>query len=270
MLAEMYKRREKHSKIFLVFTLVVMGGFVILQPPETSAEWWELLFFLFPIGLVLTIMYISREQYNKVKDIHIPESEKDLLGLTEVVIQKEAAFVPQLLLFEPTGELAAVIKPLDITWWKRLLLLVDKEVISLIPMTYGVFSQDGARLITFRKNGWLKQVKLTIFEGEEREIGTYIQEELKSLVHVKGELFDEEGNLLLAIKASGFSGNFSWKDEQDRQWAYFYNGIFPHEYTELFRDWHNHIVKVSDEISEDDKTRLLAVIGYLFMARIKM
>lgn len=270
LLAEMYKRREKHSKIYLIITLVILAGFTIFQTPETSREWWEMLVFLFPLGLVLTIMYISREQYNKVKDIQIPESEKALLDLREVVIQKEAAFIPQLLLFEPTGELAAVVKPIRVPWWLRLLLLADKDALTIFPLTYGIFSQDGERLITFRKKGWLKQVKLTIFEGEQREIGTYIQEELKSLIHVKGELFDEQGNSLLAIKASGFSGNFSWNDEQGRQWGYFYNGIFPHEYTELFRDSHNHIVKLSDEISEDDKMRLLSIIGYLFMARIKI
>ena len=270
LLAEMYKRREKHSKVFLIFTLTVIAGFAIFQTPETSREWWEMLVFLFPIGLVLTIMYISRHQYNKVKDIQIPESKKELFDLTEVVIQKESAFIPQILLFEPTGELAAVVKPIGVPWWLRLLVLVDKDALSIFQTTYGIFSQDGERLITIRKKGWLKQVRLTIFEGEHREIGTYIQEELKSLIHVKGELFDEQGNSLLAIKASGFSGNFSWNDEQGRQWGYFYNGIFPHEYTELFRDSHNHIVKVSDEISKDDKTRLLAVISYLFMARIKM
>lgn len=269
MLAEMYKRREKHSRLLLIFTVAVMGGFVILKTPETSGEWWELMIFLFPIGLILSILFISRQQYNKVKDIPIPESDKALLDLKEVVIQKDAALHPKLLLFEPSGELIAEVKPLDVVWWMRPLLAVDPVFVTIFPMTYGFFSQTGERLITFRKKGWLKQTELTIFEGEQRKIGTYIQEELKALIHVKGELFDEQGNSLLAIKASGFSGNFSWNDAQGKQWAYFYNGIFPHEYTELFQDSHNHIVKLSDEISADDKIRLLAVIGYLFMMRIK-
>lgn len=110
---------------------------------------------------------------------------------------------------------------------------------------------------------------LTIFEQENKEIGTYIQEELKALFHIKGELFKEKEEPILSIKASGFSGDFSWKDEDGKQWAYFFNGKFPHENTDIFRDTHNDIVELSDKLSKQDKTRLLAVIGYLFMARIK-
>ncbi|WP_203334580.1 hypothetical protein [Planococcus beigongshangi] len=269
MLAEMYKRREKHSRLFLIFTVAVMIGFLILQTPETLREWWELLFFLFPVGLILSIIFISRQQYNKVKDIPILESEKELFDVTEVVVKKDMALLPRLLLFEPSGELIAEVKPIDVDWWMRVLLAANSELISIFPLTFGFFSQTGEKLITFRKKGWLKQVELKIFEGDQRKIGTYIQEELKAFIHIKGELFDELGNTLLAIKVSGFSGNFSWSDEEGRQWASFSKGFFPHEYTELFSDSHNHIVKLSDGLTEDDKVRLLAVIGYLFMARIK-
>lgn len=268
MLAEMYKRREKLSWLFLIFTLIAAAGFPILQPPKTEKEWWEMLFFLFPIGLVLSIMFISRQQYNKVKDIEIPESQKQLLDLKDVVIKKDAALIPRLLLFEKSGEYIAEVKPIEISWWLRPLIAVNSVFLTIFPTTYGFFSHNGERLVTFRKRGWLKQVELTIFDGQQRKIGTYIQKELKALIHIKGELFNAQGESILAIKASGFSGNFSWNDEQERKWAYFYNGIFPHEYTELFQDSHNHIVKLSDEISKEEKSSLLAVIGYLFMMRI--
>lgn len=85
----MYKRREKFSWLFLLFTLAAAAGFVAIQPPATERERWELLFFLFPIGFVLSIMFISRQQYNKVKDIEIPESQKQLLELNEIVVKKD-------------------------------------------------------------------------------------------------------------------------------------------------------------------------------------
>lgn len=265
----MYKRRVKFSWLFLIFILIAAAGFVAIQPPVTERERWELLFFLFPIGLVLSIIFISRQQFNKVKDIQIPESQKHLFELKELVIKKDIAHVPRLLLFEKSGEFIAEVKPVDIVWWMRLLLAAHPVFLSFLPMTYAFFSPSGERILSFSKKERLKQVELTIFDGEQGKIGSYIQEELKSLIHIRGEIFNAQDELILAIKASGFSGNFSWNDETDRQWAYFYNGIFPHEYTELFQDSHNHIVKLTDEISVEEKSCLLAVIGYLFMMRIK-
>lgn len=55
---------------------------------------------------------------------------------------------------------------------------------------------------------------------------------------------------------------------ENEQWAYFYHGRFPHEYTKIFRDVDNDIVEVSNTLSEEDKVRLLAVISFLFIARI--
>ncbi|WP_282020187.1 hypothetical protein [Planomicrobium okeanokoites] len=265
----MYKRREKFSWLFLLFTLAAAAGFVAIQPPATERERWELLFFLFPIGFVLSIMFISHQQYNKVKDIDIPESQKQLLELKEIVVKKDVALLPRLFLFEKSGEFIGEVKPVDLSWWMRTLLSTHSMFLTLLPMTYCFFAHNGERLVTFQKKGWLKQVELTIFDAQQRKIGTYIQEELKALIHIRGELFNAQGELILPIKASGFSGNFSWNDEQERQWAYFYNGIFPHEYTDLFQDSHNHIVKLTDEIPEEEKACLLAVIGYLFMMRVK-
>lgn len=89
----------------------------------------------------------------------------------------------------------------------------------------------------------------------------------KSLLNIKGELFDENNEFLLPVTVYGLSGNFSLNFENE-QWAYFYNGHFPYEYTKIFRDVDNDIVEVSNTLSEEDKVRLLAVIGFLFIARI--
>jgi len=100
-------------------------------------------------------------------------------------------------------------------------------------------------------------------------MGTYLQEELKALFHIKGKLLNEKEEPMITIQGSGFSGDFQWKDEAGKTWASFYNDRFPHEYTEIFRDTYNDLVQLSDSISKQEKTLLLAVVGYLFMAQIK-
>lgn len=265
----MYKRREKLGYVFLGFVILIIIVWSLFQTPETTREWLEMLFFLVPIGLIISIILISRSQYNKVKDVQIPNSEQQLLNLNHVVIKKDAALIPRLLLFEKDGKFIGMIKPLKIPWWMYPFLIFNTSFMILFPLTYVFITHDGEAQFGFQKKGWLKQVKLTIFEQENKIIGTYIQEELKALFHIKGELFNEKGEPILSIKASGFSGNFSWKDEDGKQWAYFFNGKFPHEYTDIFRDTHNDIVELSDKLSKQDKTRILAVIGYLFMTRMK-
>ncbi|MDE0582455.1 hypothetical protein ON064_05290 [Planococcus sp. A6] len=259
MLAEMYKKREKLAYLLLGGTLVV----------AQSTEWIELLPFLIPIGLSIAVVLISRAHYKKVKDIQIPRSEKQLLELKDIVIKKDAALIPRLLLFEKSGQYVGSVEIAKTSWWVYPFLFFASSLISLFPMNYQLVSNEGASQITFRKTGWLKQSKIEIFNSSQEKIGTYMQEELKALFNIKGVLYDEEEEELLSIKASGFSGSFSWNDQQGRRLAYFYNGIFPHEYTHLFRDTHNDIVELADGTADKDKLRLLAVIGFIFFTRIK-
>ncbi|MDE4084419.1 hypothetical protein PO902_05080 [Planococcus maritimus] len=269
MLAEMYKKREKLAYVFLVGTLAIALVFSIFATPEAPSEWVELLPFLFPIGLSVAVVLISRAHYKKVKDIEIPRSKKQLLELKDIVIKKDAALIPRLLLFEKSGQYIGSIEMAKLSWWMYPFLVFASSLIGLFPMTYKLVNNDGASQITFRKTGWLKQSTLEIFNDEQEKIGTYIQEELKALFNIKGVLYNEKEEAVLSIKASGFSGSFCWNDQQGRRLAYFYNGMFPHEYTHLFRDTHNDIVELADDTSDKDKVRLLAVIGFIFFTRIK-
>lgn len=254
---------------FLGFIILIILLWLIFQTPATSREWLEMLFFLIPLGLIFSIIMKSRSHYKKVKDVEIPNSKQDLLETNHAVIKKDVSFTPGLLIFEKNGNFIGAVKPLDIPWWIYPFQIFYEALLEFLPLTYGFISNKGETLFTFRKNGWLKQTKLTIFNQEKKDIGIYIQEELKSLFQIKGKLFNEQGEPLLSIQASGFSGSFSWDDEKGNQWAYFYNGKFPHEYTNIFRDIQNDIVELSDNLSKEDKMRLLAIIGYLFMARVK-
>ncbi|MET3683177.1 hypothetical protein ABID56_001268 [Alkalibacillus flavidus] len=269
MIADMYKRREKLGYILLAVLLLIIIGWSLFHPPKTTTQWLEMLFFLFPIGFIFSVIFISRSQYNKVKHFELPNSDQELLNLDHIVIKKDATFIPRLLLFEKNGRYIGMIKPIKIPSWLYPLIFYRDSFIEFIPLSFSFVTHDGKTQFTFHKKGWLKQVNLNITNQEQNDIGTYIQKELNALFHIKGQLFNEKEEPILSIKASGFSGNFSWKDEDGNQWAYFYNGKFPHEYTNVFRDIQNDIVELSDKLNEDDKTRLLAVIGYLFIARVK-
>lgn len=269
MIAQMYKRREKAGYLFLILLILLMIGWLLFFPPKAKGEWVELLFFLLPIAYIISVIMISRSQYEKVRQLHIPTSEQSLIDLDHVVIKKDATFIKRLLLFEKDGKFIGEIRPYTISWWMYPFLILDSSIIDFFPLTYQFVTHDGKRKFSFRKKDEWKRLKLTIFDEEQHKIGTYIQEEWKSLFSIKGELVNEKEEPILSIVASGFSGDFKWSDEEGNVWAYFYNGKFPHEYTTIFRDSKNDIVELSNELSLDDKIRLLAVISYLFLARIK-
>lgn len=269
LIAEMYKRREKLGYIFLGFIILVIIGWLLFQTPATLGEWLEMLIFLVPLGLIVSIIIISRFHYNKVKNVDIPHSKKQLLDLDHTVIKKDVGLIPRLLLFEKDGKFIGVIKPLHIPWWMYPFCILNESLLELFSLTYGFISSNGEIQFTFRNTGRLKQLKLTIFNQENKKIGTYIQEEWKALFQIKGKLLNEKEEKIISIQASGFYGDFSWKDKDGNQWAYFYNGKFPHEYTKVFRDMQNDIVKLSNDLSKQEKVLLLAVIGCLFMFRIK-
>ncbi|WP_080846413.1 hypothetical protein [Cytobacillus gottheilii] len=269
MISDLYKRREKLGYVILFLLLAIFIGWLIFQTPETQREWLELSFFLLPLGFVVSIIMISRYHYNKVKDVNIPNSDAVIIELNHVVIKKDAAIIPRLLLFEKNGEFIGVLKPIKTPWWLYSLYIISEETASMFPQSYGFISHDGKNLFKFHKKGWLKQVTLTIFDGHNKKIGSYIQEELKALIHIKGKLLNEKDEQILSINASGFSGDFKWLDENGEQWARFIKGLFPHEYTNIFRDSHNDIVELSNQLSEENKIRLMSAIGYLFIARMK-
>lgn len=269
MVSEMYKSREKLGWVFLVFVILLIVSWALLKSPQTTGEWMEMLYFLLPIGFVISYILINRSRHNKVKDFQVQYSGHQLLDLNHVIIKKDASLLPKLLLFDKDGSFIGMVKPVNVSWWKYPFLLPRDAAIEFFPLSYAFVSHDGNTLMTFRKTGWLRQVKLSIFNEENRKIGSYAQKKWKDFIHFKGQIFNEKEETILSIKASGFSGSFSWKDSNGRQWAYFYNGKFPHEYTHLFRDSQNDIVELSDTLSIQDKTRVLAVIGYFFINRIK-
>ncbi|QVY63327.1 hypothetical protein [Cytobacillus gottheilii] len=269
MISDLYKRREKLGYVILFLLLLVFIGWLIFQTPETQREWLELAFFLLPLGFAVSIIMISRSHYNKVKEVNIPNSQRRITELNHVVIKKDAGIIPRLLLFEKNGEFIGMLKPINTPWWLYPLYLFSEEATLIFTQSYGFESSDGKTLFTFNKRGWLKQVKLSIYDPNNIKLGTYIQEELKALFNIKGKIINEKNENVLVIEASGFSGDFKWYDVEGKQWARFYNGLFPHEYTKIFRDSQNDIVELSDQLEEKDKIRLLSVIGYLFMTRIK-
>jgi hypothetical protein len=64
LVTEMYKRREKLGYIFLGLFILVVAGWTLFLTPETTREWLEMLFFLVPVGFILSIILISRSRYN--------------------------------------------------------------------------------------------------------------------------------------------------------------------------------------------------------------
>ncbi|WP_051302467.1 hypothetical protein [Salibacterium aidingense] len=215
MIAEMYKRRENLGYVFLGFMILVFAGWPLFQPPETTGEWLEMLVFLLPLGLIFSIIFTSRSHYNKVKGLDIPNSKQLLPDLNHVVIKKDAGLIPRLLLFEKDGKFIGMMKPLHVSWWMLPFGMFNESLFRLFPFTYGFISHDSTTQFTFRKTGWLKQVTLTILDRENREIGTYIQEELKALFRITGRLLDEKQEEIMTIQASGFSGDFRWKIKKE-------------------------------------------------------
>ncbi|SFF73923.1 hypothetical protein SAMN05216353_107102 [Halobacillus alkaliphilus] len=266
MIAEMYKRREKLAYSLIGALILILGGYLLWNQPETSQEWLEAAILLFPLIFMVIIAGTSHHKYNKVKDISIPESTGSLLEAEHVVWKADAGNLPRLMAFEKNGAYFGMLKTEKLSWWGHPIVFFQKSILSFIPSTYSFYTQDGEKLFSFRRNGF-KETKVAIFDAAGNRSGTYIQEEFKSLLHVKGEFKDEENRPVLSVKTSGTSGDFSLSDHEGHRWAHFYNGRFPHEYTELFRDVDNDIVELSNELSLKNKRLLLAVISFLFMNR---
>lgn len=265
MIATMYKRRMKISLTIAVIIFII-GIVVVLIERPTTIESWSTISLIGVSFLFMGVVAItSRQNYLQVKDVVIPKSSKSILEVNHLVLKKEPGFFPRMLCFEKSGNYIGTFKPVRIPWLFYPLSLIH-GLVSMLPILYGFISSESEVLFTFKRRG-LKQTIVTIKNREGLVLGQYKREDFKSLVNIKGELKDADGGIILPVKVKGFSGDFTLNDDNGKRWAHFYNGYFPHENTNLFRDTDNDIVEVTDTLSENDKILLLAMIGFMFLER---
>ncbi|WP_058308105.1 hypothetical protein [Gracilibacillus massiliensis] len=266
MIASLYKRREKLAYIILLVLFVLISSFIIFDTPSTVNEWLEVLLALFPFAFILVLAVMSRHKYNQLKDIDIPYSELSLVDLNHLVLKKDATVLPQLLCFEKQGNFVGTLKTISLTWWYYPVAVFSNAMLSFLPTTMGFYTHDEELLFYFKRKG-LKVTRLFIYDHNNHFLGSYVQNDFKNVINTKGKLFDEEDKLLLKIKVSGMSGDFDLRDDNNHRWAYFYNGKFPHEYTDVFKELNNDMVEISKELTVEKKILLLAIISYLFTFR---
>jgi hypothetical protein len=266
MIAEMYKRREKLSYIAFIALVLIGTGFVLYTSPSSTGDWLESVVLFFPALMMVGIAIASRIKYQKVKDVAIPVSNTNIVNLNHIVIKKDAAWLPKMLVFEKSGAFIGTFQIKRIPWWAYPIFIYKSSMITFFPIEMVFTSNKGEIVFSCRRKGF-KQSIVDILSAGDEHVGSYIQEEFKSLVNIKGELRDRDGDLLLNVKSSGFTGDFTLNDGDGHLWARFYNGRFPHEYTTIFRDVYNDMVEMSDRLSEKHKILLLGMVGYLFLNR---
>ncbi len=266
LLQEMYKRREKMGYIFLAIFIVVVLGYILIWTPTGAKQWGEVSIIGLPVLFLIIIIIRSRISYQKLKDVEIGLSQASILQLDHVVLKKDASLLPRLLCFEKTGKYVGAFQLMHVSFWCYPLLIYNSSFINWLPVKFAFISNTGELIFKLKRKG-MKKTEVTYYDASDNYIGFYIQKDFKSVLRLKGKLFDEKGKQMLFIDGSTMTGDFTWIDEHHHRWAYFYNGRFPHEYTTLFHDLDNDIVEVSDKLSQQYKQLLLGVIGFLFIQR---
>ncbi|KSU62935.1 hypothetical protein AS034_12635 [[Bacillus] enclensis] len=266
MIADMYKRREKLAYIAFITLVAIGAGFLFYTGADSVEQWMEAVAFLMPALMMLGVGIGSRSKYKKVKGISIPRSSRNILEIDHIIFKKDASWMPKMLVFEKNGSFLGSFHLTNVPWWARLFILLRSSSFTFLPVEIAFTSNKGDVVFTCRRRGF-KQSIVEIYNTQGDFTGAYIQEEIKSVFTIKGELKDREGKCLLQVKSSGFTGNFTLYDRDGLLWARFYNGRFPHEHTEIFRDVYNDMVGMTNRIPENHKILLLGMVGYLFMNR---
>ncbi len=262
----MYKRREKFAYVGFVVITVLFVGFIIFDRPDTGQEWMEASLILMPALFLFFLAIVSRRHYNKIKEIAIPNSDKAITDVDHLVLKKDAGLNPRVLCFEKNGHYIGMFKSAQLPWWLYPVLLYQSSLITLFPITIAFISNDNKTLLTLKRKGFKESI-IAVYDQNRTFLGEYVRKEFKSLIKLHGELRNEQGEVILPVNVDGFSGDFTLKDEKQHTWAHFYNGYFPHEYTNIFKDIDNDIVELSNEIPTPHKQVLLGMVGYLFLER---
>lgn len=108
---------------------------------------------------------------------------------------------------------------------------------------------------------------MMIYAEDGKTLGVYEQTDLKSLLTIKGTLYDPSGEKLLPVNVKGFSGDFRLKDEDGKQWAHFSMGI-SHMNTlicsgiSIMISW-----TWQKNLAEKEKQLLIALVSFLFVQK---
>ncbi|RSL32878.1 hypothetical protein D7Z54_12690 [Salibacterium salarium] len=267
MIVSMYLRRMKIANRITIVIFLIGISMLLIDWPDSSDDWFNLILICI-VGLFMaSIAYSSHKKYVDVKNSHIPESARSVTELNHLVLKKEVALFPRLLLFEKNGHFIGFVKPLQIPFlFYPISLLLRDSLIMILPISFAVFNSNNHVLFSFRRKG-VKQSTVTIRNRSGERIGEYVQDHFKKLMNIQGRLKNAQGDVILPVETEGLAGDFTLTDNQGRQWAHFYDGYFPHEYTHLFRDTDNDIVDLTDDLNETNKMLLIAMISFMFLER---
>ncbi|MCP3027205.1 hypothetical protein [Halobacillus sp. A5] len=268
MIAELYKRRMKGSLVLSIIIGVTAIAVGILAPPLSGEDWFSLSSISALSLFMLGASAASRRKYHQLLKLDIPESEESLIHLDHLVIKQDSGLLPKLMLFLKSGASVGYVKAVSVPFWAYPLSIFIRNGVTFLPLTFAMYSSRGEQKFRLKRKG-IRQSIVTVEDHNGEVLGTYVQNDFKSLMTMKGKIYDRDNKLLLPVLIKGASGDFTLRDEEGRQWAHFYNGYFPHEYTKIFSDIDNDIVDINNQLENEEKHLLIAVICFLFLQRRK-
>lgn len=263
MLRYLYKRR---AVVALVLAAVLTLLFVLLfwwERPESLEEAESLIVIGFTAFFMFVIGISSWGKYRSTQEFSPSVSDVSPFDVEQIVIKRDASIIIRQFLFHPDGRYLGRIEPEKLPFYSTVLFFLMTELQSYFPVQYAIYDQQGRRVGGYRSRGFWNR-ELSMFDADGKPIGRYT-EQGKHVVNRRGELYDEENQKLMETFVSGATGNFTLKDENERQWVSYRQGMFPPQYTKHFRDVYNPIIYLNKDLNEKERLLTLSMVGFWFL-----
>lgn len=214
----------------------------------------------------VTSFIINAVQKNRLKTI---EMDKDVdqapfLETNEFVAIKRAALTLRAQLFTPDGSFVGELRDKKMNWWRW---LIPQSIVPFIRKSYILVDENEKTLATFLHHSGIN-LRITIFDENFNQIGSYEERAIEGLTKVKGTLKDADGKIILKLETSLYLFNVTLRDEGNKFWATIQHGWMPLEWGKRFKELNTPTIHLNKELTLREKQLAFGILHSIIL-RVK-
>ncbi|MFB1081959.1 hypothetical protein [Jeotgalibacillus sp. JSM ZJ347] len=251
----------KKENIALIAGFIFMGAVVSILIYFEVEFLSALAFPIFAAGMSPYFYIRSKEKEAKWLSKAAELEGRSLLDENEWIFEWGGSSAGAMTILDKEGKYIGAYKMVNVPLLKKIAGEAFNGLYAFSSFTAGVFTSHDEPAAAFqkRKEGGRNVLEIRNHSGE--TVGFYKQE--RSLKKIFGGIYTANGELLCDVQTTSLSGDFNLKTTDGRFFASYMHGYFDYAMKPQFqKSTALDLVKVGDQLSENEKTLAAAVVCY--------
>lgn len=251
----------KRENVALISGFVFMGAVVALMLYMEVEFLSALAFPIFAIGMSPYFYIRSKEKQAKWLAEAADLEGRSMLDEYEWIFEWGGSSAGAMTILDKDGEYIGAYKIVNQPIIKKLISAAFAGLETYFSFTAGIFTSHNEPAVAFQKRKEEGSTVLEIRDHIGRTAGYFKKE--RKLTKINGSIYTADDELLCEVKAKSMVGDFDISTQDGRFFVSYRHGYFDYAMKPQFQNSTAlDLVKVGDQLSEDEKTLAAAVVCY--------